>query len=167
MVLFPGATIGVRVHSGATTAQSQPAFLGTYVPMHLGPKRELMLRADYAPGASVHLPRQLNGSAAATAPTGHVIKSWLLHRPNTLATVRLVSVSGSIAFDYIVRGRRLARVFLDDALPAGRDIGSFAVVLPPSVDTEGAEVTLDWLNPDGIELQHVFGILPSSFDFYS
>jgi hypothetical protein len=167
VVLYPSATIGVRHHPGASTDQSQPQLTGGYKRLPPGPPRELLLRADYVPGAAVILPRQLTGPAAAAAPAGTVLRSWYLRRPTGPAVVHLVQVRGAITFDYLVHGMRVARVFLKGALPGGRDIGSDARVYPYSVDSDGAEASLDWLNPDGIEVTYYFGILPRSFDFYS
>jgi hypothetical protein len=124
----------------------------------------MLVRADYIPGGSEIKPPQLNGAAAAAAPGGKVLAHWTLKHPTGRLTVSLVRVGGKIAFDETRGGTRVARVTFDDVDPSGRDIGSFAAVVPE--DTDGGETTLDWLNPDGIEVVHVFGVLARAFDFY-
>jgi hypothetical protein len=167
VVVYPGGALGMRDHHGASIVQSQPMLEGGYRKLPAGPRQELLVRADYVPGASVVLPPQLNGTEAANAPAGNTVRTWVLRRPTGIGVVRLVRIQGVVAFDYLVGRTRVARVVLKDALADGRDIGSTARVYPYSVDADGAEAGLDWLNPDGIEVTHYFGILPRSFDFYS
>jgi hypothetical protein len=162
VVLYPGATVGARDPTGATTAQFEPALRGHRTPMTVGPRRELLVRADYVPGASPVLPRQINGAQAAAAPAGRVLRSWTLKVP--AVTIRLIELPTGVAFDEFAAGARVARVYIDDATPGGKDIGTNAYVVPGSPE---AEADIDWLNPDGIESAHYFGVLPRSFQFYS
>jgi hypothetical protein len=120
LAVAPGAGVGVRRASGATTRRrSGPSDLfpesfdrsaGT------GRDQELLLRVEYVPGAKWTPAGRLTRRAAARAPAGRKLDVLEAQRDLTVAAV---SVRGRIVVDLSSAKRRIARVpFVGN--PAGR-----------------------------------------------
>jgi hypothetical protein len=156
--LGPGAAIGVRRGvPGATTARwFGPLFLeprSIELGAGSGFDRELLLRAEYAPGAARRLPGQLDGRAARVAPDGRVLSSRTVDVRGALRRVAVVRLDDAIAVDVFAGDRRLARVPAGDADSAGRLVWFTAVDTTP---------ILLWRNPDGRLVRHEYSVEPGT-----
>jgi hypothetical protein len=151
--LSPGAAIGVRRGvAGAATARWLGQLFAEPRPIELGEDsgfdRELLVRADFVPGAKVQLAGQLTGQAARRAPAGTEVTSRTVEVDGGTRRVAVVRLADSVAVDLFAGRRRLARVPAPDANPAGRLL-YFA--------TSGvARPLLRWRNPDGRTVSHEY-----------
>ena len=119
--LAPGATVGARlgVPAAAIVRWDGGLTAGPQAADATSPEVELMLRADIEAGARPDGPRILVGARAASAPPGAPLAETPLALPaGRAARVVVVAVEGRIALD-VVAGRRLARLAVPDADPAG------------------------------------------------
>ena len=143
----PGAAIGIA--SGAPGAATMrfiaPRRAIPMTPTAGLPARfdhELLVRADYAPGARLAWPSALAGQRAARAPAGRVLARHVASAGDRTRTVVLVSVGDRIALDLFAGARRLTRVAIPDADPAGRLVRTEVSSVP--------DVTVIWENAAGI-----------------
>ena len=149
--LGPGAAIGVAEGEGAETERWLEPKGGIYGSPDLEPGTgfdyELLLRADFVPGAGVPSPEQLTGAEAAAAPDGSVRRTLEVEisKPPATVTVEVVEVGGRVAVDLLRGGRRLSRVFIPGLLPGGQPIDVKAYVYEGE---EVSEVDLWWVNPN-------------------
>jgi hypothetical protein len=154
--LAPGASIGVRrAVPGATTARWLGQLFAEPRPIELGAgsgfDHELLLRADYVPGAKAKLAGQLTGPAARRAPAGAEVGSRTLEVQGAIRRVAVVRLPETVAVDLFAGRRRLARVPAPDADPAGRLL---------YFSTSGlARPLLRWRNPDGRTVSHEYAAL--------
>jgi Protein kinase domain len=144
--LSPGAAIGVRRGvAGAATARWLGQLFAEPRSIDLGEgsglDHELLVRADYAPGAKAKVVGQLTGAAARRAPAGTELASRTIEVDGAIRRVVVVRLADAVAVDLFAGRRRLARVPASGADPAGRLL-HFA--------TSGvARPLLRWRNPDG------------------
>jgi Protein kinase domain len=156
--LAPGASIGVRRSvPGATTERwIGPLFLVSR-PVELGAgsgfDHEVMLRVEFAPGAEFRVPGQLSGSAAERAPAGRELSSVTVEVEGQVRRVAAVRLAGGIAIDLFAGPRRLARVPVPDADPAG-ELLDFGAGYTTRI--------LRWRNPDGETVRHEYTVRPGT-----
>jgi hypothetical protein len=171
LVLAPGSAAGMRKTGGATTERWIPPRHGLpgKKPDYgrgTGFDREILLRVDYFPGKVWHLPSQLVGSPAATAPLGSQRARRSIHfTDGRSVSIALTELRWTVVLDLFRRGRRVARIDVPDLLPGGRIVELHA----HSYDQETAqgEVGISWVNPGSARIiEHYVGVLPSMFDFY-
>ena len=143
----PGAAIGIG--PGATGAATMrfiaPRRAIPMTPTADLPARfdhELLVRVDYAPGARLAWPSALAGQRAARAPAGRVLARHVVSAGDRTRTVVLVSLEDRIALDLFAGARRLMRVAIPEADPAGRLVRTEVSSLP--------DVTVIWENAEGI-----------------
>jgi hypothetical protein len=140
--MTPGSSIGTRVAPGATTARWLGPLEWSVRPpdASTGLDRELMLRTEYVAGARYRPAGRLTGAAAARAPAGRELGRFEV-RPGF--SVVAVQVGGRTFIDAYARGRRVERLPVAGADPAGRlislEIGSVRFGVPI--------VWLQWRNP--------------------
>lgn len=123
----PGAAVGVRRSAnGARTAR----WFGPLVYQVRSPERgagsgfdhELLLRAEYVPGATRRIDGELRGQAAEAAPAGEVVRRSVVRpgrRPQVLSVAR---IGERVVVDLANGGRRVFRLTLPDADPAGKPV---------------------------------------------
>ena len=153
--LAPGAAIGIRAGvPGAATAR----WLGQ---LYLEPRpiergegtgfdHEILLRADYTPGASPASAGRLTGRAARRAPAGQELLSRTIEVRGRLRRVAVVTLSDAVAVDLFAGDRRLARVTAPEADPGG---------WPLNLTTLGLRYpTLRWRNPGGRTITHEYSV---------
>jgi hypothetical protein len=146
LAVAPGAAIGVRDGSrGAATARRfGPADVyAERFDQGADSGQELLLRVEYVPGARWRPRGRLTGKAAALAPPGRELDALHLDRDVSLAAV---SVGGRIVVDLFVAERRLARLPVADADPAGQ-LGALST---QRVRLGQEIVRLTWRNPHGL-----------------
>jgi hypothetical protein len=155
----PGAAVGVRRVRGAATER----WFGPLVMFARPPERgagtgfdvEVLLRVEYVPGATVHIPGVLIGRAAARAPAGRALASRDLEAGGgRLRTVTAVRLPGRIALDLFDGRRRLVRLPVSDLDPAGSLLN---LSLP-----DGHSPRIDWSNPNGQAVRHDYDAGASS-----
>ena len=163
--LGSGSGIGIRDADGASTQRWFAPAGGAYGTPDRGPgtgfDSELLLRADFVPGAQTPEPRSLTGREAERAPDGEVRErvEVKISKPPAKVPVELVEVGDKVALDLYRGDRRIQRVFLPDLVPGG---------IPISLDTfvyEGSgfsEVDVYWVNPSsGRLIFHFFTVSES------
>jgi hypothetical protein len=153
--LAPGAAIGVRRGvPGATTARWLGQLFVEPRPIELGGgsgfDHELLLRADYTPGATPTLAGQLSGRAARVAPAGRELSSRTVEVRGRVRRVAVVKLANTIALDLFAGARRLARVPAPDAHPDGRLLNFTTLGVGSPV--------LRWRNPDGRTVSHQYAV---------
>jgi len=144
LAVAPGTAVGVRHAAGATTARRLgPADLppGEFDSKARG--EELLLRVEYLPGQTWRPAGLLTGRRAALAPEGRTLDSLELHPGVSVAAV---SAGGRVAADLEVDGRRIQRLFVAGAGPAGR-LGSLYTL---RVRFGRPILRLLWRNPSGV-----------------
>ncbi len=161
--LGPGAAIGVGPAEGATTERWLSPAGGAYGSPDRKPgtgfDHELLVRADFVPGAELRTPTQLTGAEADRAPDGRVRKreEVEISKPPTTVTVELVEVGDRVALDLVRGGRRVARTFLPGLIPGGEPID----VKTYTYEGERySEVDVWWVNPNSGRL--IFHFLNAS-----
>jgi Protein kinase domain len=139
----PGSAVGVRSAARATTARRFGALdvdAASFDSRTAG--QELLVRTEYLPGAKWRPSGLVTGPAAARARRGRVLDSLEL-QPRT--TVAAVKVGERVAADRLVDRRRIARLFVAGARPAGR-LGSLYTL---KVRAGQPILRLQWRNPNG------------------
>jgi hypothetical protein len=141
----PGAAIGVRSAAGARTSR-------WFDPLNVRPRapnrgegtgfdREILLRADYVPGARRRLPRQVTGRRAASLPTGRELEGVEVELPSgSVRRLALVLLPDRVVLDLFQGSRRIARLDVPDADPRGE-------LLALRERTIRAAHELRWRNP--------------------
>lgn len=124
LAVTPGAAVGIRRDSpGARTARwFGPLIYEVRPPEQVsgtGFDYELLLRAEYVPGARWHVPGRLVGRTAAAAPPGRPAGRYVLRRGASPAALVVVRAGRGVAADLIVGGRRLVRLPVPGACPEG------------------------------------------------
>jgi hypothetical protein len=147
----PGSAIGVRRAPGAATLRALGPAPFSQRRFRAGLDAELMLRVDFALGARVRIPGQLTGVAAERAPAGRSLDTVTVEpRAGLVRTAAVVRLPGAVAVDLSAGGRRLVRLPVPDADPAGR-LEAF--------DTLGEPLArLRWRNPDGAVVAREYAI---------
>ncbi|MDP8968117.1 MAG: hypothetical protein M3N04_05915, partial [Actinomycetota bacterium] len=166
-----GAGVGVGATSGATTQRWFPTRRGKPPePPDRGPgtglDRELLVRADYVPGATPRVPRQLTGEAAAAAPGGRrVARRRLTFTDGRSVRIALVELRDRVVLDLFSGERRAARIDVPGFRPGGRLINMAALNYD---DSEAAgEVGVEWVNDNSARVrEHYYGVSPRTFEFY-
>jgi Protein tyrosine and serine/threonine kinase len=146
----PGATVGVRDAGGAAVARRFGPADVSAERFERGFDEELLLRVEYVPGASWRPAGLLTGQAAARAAAGRELDAL---EPEPGVRLAAVSVAGRIVVDLHSRGRRVARLSVRDADPAGR-LGSLTT---QRVRLGKTIVRLSWRNPDGL-VSHYYAV---------
>ncbi len=166
-----GAGVGVSSAPGATTNRWFPTRRGKPPePPEEGPGTgldgEVLVRADYVPGASLRVPRQLAGAAAAQAPAGRsVARRRLTFSDGRQVRIALVELRDRLALDLFARDRRVARIDVPGFRPGGRLINIAALNYE---DSEAAgEIGVEWVNDNSARVrEHYYGVYPRNFEFY-
>jgi hypothetical protein len=105
-----GSAAGMRASPGAQTGRVIPQVTGLIRPAESGPGEELLMFADYEPGARRDVPGRLGGAAAAAAPDGKIVERRRAKFQNgQQAEVQVVMTQGRGALDAFVDGRRVGR----------------------------------------------------------
>lgn len=119
--LGPGASIGIEPGSGARFRRWDGGLTPDLQGGHGTPlEGALQLRADVDYGAPPEGPGQLTGEAAGEAPAGDVLREIAIARGERgSARVKLVELPRRIVLD-VFDGRRVARLAVPDADPAGQ-----------------------------------------------
>lgn len=167
--LGPGSSVGVRGTDGATTQRwFEPkggAFGAPDRDAGTGFDYEMLLRADFVPGAEQAVPKSITGAEAARASGGRVRKQAEVEisKPTATVTVKLVEVAGRVALDLISDGRRMERVFVPGLLPGGQPID----LATYTYEGEGfSEVDVFWVNPNsGRLIYHFFNVSQRELQF--
>jgi hypothetical protein len=153
--LAPGAAIGVRKGvPGATTARWLGQLFLEPRPIELGEgsgfDHELLLWAEYTPGAKPTLAGQLSGRSARRAPAGRELRARTVEVQGRLRRVTVVKLADAVAVDLFAGDRRLARLPAPGADPAGRllNFATFGLGHP----------SLRWRNPDGQTVSHEYAV---------
>jgi hypothetical protein len=152
----PGAEIGVRRGvKDAATARSFGPLTFALRPVHRGAgtgfDHELLLRAEYLPGAQATVPGRLSGLAAREAPDGlRLHERDVEPRRGRFRTVAVVRVGERIVVDLFDRGRRLERLPISDADARGRLLAWNSIGEPT--------VHLSWRNPGGRVIAHDYAV---------
>lgn len=166
----PGDLIGIRLGPGATVGATDGSprsrvvrwdgglTAGTQAVDETIAGVELLLEAEIDYGARVVGPEQIIGDEAADAPRGEVLATTTVALADERAgQVEVVRLPGAIAVD-VVRGRRLARLGVPDADPAGEFLS-----LAQGCGRAGlGGFCLRWQNPgDDLPLQHEYRVRTS------
>jgi hypothetical protein len=152
----PGAEIGVRRNVlGAATARLFGPLTFALRPVQRGAgtgfDHELLLRAEYLPGARVTVAGRLSGLAARQAPSGvRLGERDVEPRRGRVRTVVVARVGGQIAVDLFDRGERLERIPVADASARGRLL-AFDSFGEPAVH-------LSWRNPGAGVIGHDYAV---------
>ena len=147
VAVAPGAAIGVRRASGATTrrrfgpADVSAGRFDRSAGMGLG--QELLLRAEYIPGARWRPAGLVTGQAAARATGGRQLD--VLELQGNLSVVA-VNALGRIEVDLFAGTRRIARLPLTGASQSGRLASLYTLRLRFGRPI----VRVVWRNPDGL-----------------
>jgi hypothetical protein len=175
ILVTPGASLGVRGSRGAATSRWFGSLreFGNRLPTKgagTGFDFEILLRVEYVPGARRRFPRQLTGTLASGAPRGLELRSKFLELSGSVVVrVALVKLPGSLVLDLFRRSRRTARIDVPGAESGGKlqlfaQAGGVAmiggVVIPVSV-------RLEWQNPGGRVIGHLYAVGARSFRFIS
>jgi hypothetical protein len=150
--LTPGASVGTRAVPGATTARwFGPLEVSVRPPDNRsGFDRELMLRTEYAAGATYRPAGRLTGAAAEHAPAGRELGRYAVRPGLAVAVVR---VGDRTFIDAYAGGRRVERLPIADLDPAGRlislSVGPFRLGVPI--------VRLQWRNA-GEVVSHTWSV---------
>ncbi len=152
----PGAAVGVSAEAAnSTTARWFGPLALSARPIERGSgtglDSELLLRAEYEPGAAWSIPGAMTGSAARRAPAGQVLAARDSQAPGrSVQTVAVVRVGWRIVVDLLARDLRVARAPVQGADAAGRLLGITVLGRPI--------VRLRWSNPDGRVVAHDYAI---------
>jgi hypothetical protein len=152
LAVAPGAAIGVRgeVRGAATARRFGPADVTVErfeQGVGIGSDQELQLRVEYLPGARWAPPGLLTGPAATRAPSGRELASVDLQQAGPPdASLAAVRAGGRISIDLLAAGRRVARLPVPDADPAGRPASFYTT----RVRLGQTIVRLAWRNPKGL-----------------
>jgi hypothetical protein len=124
LAVTPGAAVGIRRDStGARTDRWFGPLIYEVRPPEQGSgtgfDHELLLRAEYVPGARWRIPGSLVGDSAARARPGRPAGRYVLRRGASPVAFVVVRAGREVAADLIVGGRRLARVPVAAARPGG------------------------------------------------
>jgi tRNA A-37 threonylcarbamoyl transferase component Bud32 len=175
ILVTPGASFGVRRSPGAATSRWFGSLreLGYRVPTHeagTGFDFEILLRVEYVPGARRRFPRQLTGARAAGAPQGRELRSKFLELSRSVVVrVALVKLPGHLVLDLFRGSRRAARI----DVPGAESGGKLQLFAPAgAIDIAGGVaipvgVRLEWLNPGGRVVGHLYAVGAGSFRFVS
>lgn len=160
--LRPGSGIGVRDGPAGTSTERWIARLGGGPrPPSRMPGRpfehELLLAAAYLPGRDRQTPAQLVGARAARAPSGRTLASAEQELPGgAVRELRAVKLEDRLVLDLLAGDRRLSRLEVPDADPAGRLL---ALVKEDRTAPDDTEQILRWQNPGATEpLVHSYRI---------
>ena len=167
--LGPGARVGIGRTEDATTERWFSPLGGGYGSPDREPGTgfdyEVLVRADFVPGAEVSGPRTLTGAQALSAAEGLVRKrvEVEISEPPTVVNVELVEVGDRVALDLLRGERRMARTFVPDLLPGGQPIE----IEPFTYEGEGvSEVAVWWVNPSsGRMIFHFFTVSRRQIQF--
>ena len=121
VLLGPGATVGTRAAGAGATVSRWPGGLPYRPEARAGTSvaGELLLRADVELGARP-ASTQVTGVRASALPAGVALAAGHVAEPaGASVRVEVVRVSGAVAVDASLGGRRLARTVLEGARPAG------------------------------------------------
>jgi hypothetical protein len=175
ILVTPGASFGVRGSRGTTTSRWIHALqvFEYRVPTHragTGFDFEILLRAEYVPGARRRFPRQLTGARAAAAPRGCELRSKFLELSGSVVVrVALVKLPGRLALDLYEGSRRGARI----GVPAADFDGELLLFAPVSgvahagIPGLPSALSLEWRNPSGRVVSHLYAVGAGSFRFIS
>jgi hypothetical protein len=128
--------------------------------------RELLLRADFRPGAKGPAPQQLTGQRAADAPAGTELDRdrMRIFEPRLKVDVALVQVDNRVVLDLFNDGERAARIYMPGLVPNGLPYDLKAIDYPG----EGyGEADVWWVNPKAGRLVfHHMLVYPRRFVFF-
>lgn len=169
LAVHRGERIGVEIAPEASIG-AVPATPGAATQRFIGPLRsdprtpnrnlttrlndELVVRADYVPGAKPPEPHVLTGRAAAHAPSGRVLARHDVETAGQVRTITLVSLAHGIVLDLSAGKHRLTRVTIPDADPRGRLVEIDANSFP--------QPDVIWRNPNGAFVEHTYTVTPAS-----
>lgn len=121
LIVAPGARVGMRGGQDSIFGRAQGGLPGSAQPADSTPvEGELLLRVDVDVGARPEPPTGLTGPRARTADAGRTLAELVIPRPGGgSAKVRAVSVEDEVAVDLFLGDRRLQRVQVGGADPAG------------------------------------------------
>ena len=166
-----GAGVGVGATAGATTQRWFPTRRGKPPEppeerSGSGLDREVLVRADYVPGAKLRVPRQLAGEAAVRVSAGRpVARRRLTFTDGRSVRIALVELGDRVVLDLFSGGRRAARIGVPGFRPGGRLINMAALNYEDS-DAAG-EVGVEWVNDNSARVrEHYYGVYPRNFEFY-
>jgi hypothetical protein len=170
LVVVPGSGVGVRPGpQGAATKRWIPRLKGTQPPTlgsRTGFNPELLLRVEYVPGGTRHLPNQLTGDTARVAPSGHIEVRRKLHFGNGRPVeVDLIRLGGRFVLDELIGGRRTARIEVPDYRPQG---GRFLAieVYTETIDSQTLGIYLEHANEESARIvTHFYLASPTEFNF--
>jgi hypothetical protein len=153
--LAPGAAVGLRPGgTGAATARWLGRLAVEPRPVELGAgtgfDHEILVRVEYVPGARPAHAGRLSGRPARQAPAGRELGSRTLEVRGRVRRVAVVRLEGSVALDLFSGERRLARLPVPEADPAGR-LQEFSV-------SGGTYPVVRWRNPDGLDAGLEFAV---------
>lgn len=166
VVVSPGATVGLRRATGATTERwTSPVGAGSGPGERTGLDREVMLRAELDPGAVRTPPRQVTGAEAAALPAGRELAASSAKLPDgRQVRVALRLVDGRIVLDLERAGRRRSRLFVPEVDPKGRVVELKAFESPGNA----SQLNFAWRNPDATkDTEQYFGLEAESLDPYT
>jgi tRNA A-37 threonylcarbamoyl transferase component Bud32 len=165
----PGASIGVRGSRGAATSRWFGSLRGSIYrePTHgagTGFDFEILLSIEYVPGARRRFPRQLTGARAAAAPRGREVGSKFLELSGSaVVRVALVKLSGRLGLDLFRGARRAARI----DVPGAESDGELLLFAPVAGAALPSAMSVEWRNPDGRVVTHIYAVSPGSFRLIS
>jgi hypothetical protein len=155
--LAPGAAVGVGHAPSAATARwlGPPSLVTPERPFRSGrdsgPRAEVMLRVDYAPGARPPAAGLIKGRAATRLDRGRTIASQDVEPlPGQVRTVSVVVTARGVAIDLLAGRTRLARLAVSGADAAGALLDLTAFGRP--------SVRLRYRNPGGAVVEHVYDV---------
>jgi hypothetical protein len=171
LVVVPGSGVGTRADvTGAATERWIPRLKGTE-PATFGPgtglDRELLLRVDYVPGGSRHLPVALTGGEAESAAPGRVQSRHKVRFGNGRPVeVDLVQLGSHFVLDELIGGRRVARIDVPGFRPHGGRFLDFEVYAETDVDAQTLGIYMEYANEESARIiNHFYLASPSEFDF--
>lgn len=160
--LRPGSGIGLREDFAGAVTERWIARLngGPRPPSRLRDRRldhELLLAAAYVPGGVRQAPAQLLGRRAERAPSGRTLAFVEQELPGgVVRELRAVKLVDRVVLDLRAADRRLSRLEVPDADPAGRFL---ALVKEDRTAPDDTEHILRWQNPGAPEpLVHTYRI---------
>ncbi|WP_053225867.1 serine/threonine-protein kinase [Solirubrobacter soli] len=165
VTVLPGSAIGERSVAGAATSRWPGRIRGRQAPL-AGERGEVLLRVELLPGASQHVPAQLNGAAAANAPSGSDrARRRARFTDGRRADVALVEVGDRFALDLYAGRRRVARIDVPELRPHGGRLIAFDVSAEPS-EREQLDIDLEYANEDSARiLSHFYVAYAREFEF--
>jgi hypothetical protein len=123
---------------------------------------ELMLRADYVPGARRRAPARLTGVRAAAAPAGRELGTHPVElRRGLVVRASLVELPDRIVLDAFRGSRRVARIEVPGAEPGGA-----LMLIEQEAEAPSGSVHVSWWNPESeAPLNHRYRLGPRSIAF--